>query len=120
MDRHEDPAPTRSQPRLLDQVRDVIRRLHYSIRTEQTYVDWIRRFILFHGKRHPEDMGVPEGETFLTRLAVQGKRWPPCTQNQALNAIVFLYRQVLKKGLRLTQGCNACQEAGQATGRVHG
>ena len=73
MDRHEDPAPTRGQPRRLDQVRSVIRRLHYSIRTEQTYVDWVRRFILFHRKRHPAEMGVPEVEAFLTHLAVQGK-----------------------------------------------
>jgi hypothetical protein len=63
MDRHEDPAPTRSQPGLLDQVRGVIRRLHYnySIHTEQANVDWIRRFILFHGKGHPAEMGAPEG-----------------------------------------------------------
>ena len=103
MDRHEDPAPTRSQPRLLDQVRGVIRRLHYSIRTEQTYVDWIRRFILFHGKRHPAEMGAPEVEAFLTHLAVQGKV-AASTQNQALNAIVFLYRQVLKKELGWLEG----------------
>jgi hypothetical protein len=65
MDAHEDPTPAQSQPRLLDQVRGVIRRLHYSIRTEQTYVDWIRRFILFHRKRHPKEMGVPEVEAFF-------------------------------------------------------
>jgi integrase len=76
--------------------RDVIRRLHYSIRTEQTYVDWIRRFILFHRKRHPAEMGATEVETFLTHLAVQGKV-AASTQNQALNAILFLYRQVLEK-----------------------
>ena len=103
MDRHEDPAPTRSQPRLLDQVRGVIRRLHYSIRTEQAYVDWIRRFILFHRKRHPKEMGAPEVEAFLTDLAVQGKV-AASTQNQALNAIVFLYRQVLKKDFGWLEG----------------
>jgi site-specific recombinase XerD len=103
MDRHQDPAPTRSQPRLLDQVRDIIRRLHDSIRTEQTYVDSIRRFILFHRKRHPQEMGAPEVEAFLTHLAVQGKV-APSTQNQALNAIVFLYRQVLKKDFGWLQG----------------
>ncbi|MFH0341254.1 MAG: phage integrase N-terminal SAM-like domain-containing protein [Chromatiales bacterium] len=59
MDRHQNPAPARGLPRLLDQVRDIIWRLHYSIRTEQAYVDWIRRFILFYGKRHPADMGAP-------------------------------------------------------------
>jgi len=93
MDRHQDPVPARDQPRLLDQVRHVIRRLHYSIRTEQAYVDWIRRFILFHGKRHPVEMGALEVEAFLTHLAVQGEV-AASTQNQALNAIVFLYRLV--------------------------
>ena len=73
MDRLEDAAPVRGQPRSLDQVRGVIRRLHYSIRTEQAYVDWIRRFILFHRKRHPAETGAPEVEAFLTHLAVQGK-----------------------------------------------
>ena len=58
------------QPRLLDQVRDRIRRKHYSIRTEQAYVDWIRRFVLHHNKRHPRDMGAVEVEGFLTHLAV--------------------------------------------------
>ncbi len=63
MDRHEDPAPTRSQPGLLDRAHGVIRRLHYnySIPTERVNVDWFRRFILFHGKRHPAEMGAPEG-----------------------------------------------------------
>jgi site-specific recombinase XerD len=103
MDRHEDPAPTRGQPKLLDQVRSVIRRLHYSIRPEQTYVDWVRRFILFHRKRHPAEMGAPEVEAFLTHLAVQGKV-AASTQNQALNAIVFLYRQVLKKEVGWLEG----------------
>jgi integron integrase len=83
-------------PRLLDRVRDVIRRKHYSIRTEQAYVQWIRRFILFHGKRHPTDMGAPEVEAFLTHLAVAGKV-AASTQNQALNALVFLYREVLAR-----------------------
>ena len=93
-------APARGQPRLLDQVRDVIRRLHYSIRTEQADVDWIRRFILFHGKRRPAEIGAVEVEAFLTHLAAQGQV-ASSTQNQALNAIVFLYRQVLKRGIRL-------------------
>jgi hypothetical protein len=73
MDRLEDAAPLRGQPRLLDQVLDVIRRLHDSIRTEGAYVDWIGRFILFHGKRHPVEMGASEDEAFLTHLALQGK-----------------------------------------------
>jgi len=82
-------------PRLLDQVRDAIRLKHYSIRTEQSYIGWIRRFILFHDKRHPRDMGGDEVTRFLTHLAVQGKV-AAATQNQALNAILFLYREVLK------------------------
>ena len=84
-----------SQPRLLDQVREVIRMRHYSIRTEQAYVQWIRRFILFHGKRHPREMGAPEVTAFLSDLALQ-RNVAASTQNQALHAILFLYRDVLK------------------------
>ena len=83
-----------AQPRLLDRVRERIRVKHYSIRTEQAYVDWIRRFILFHGKRHPQEMGAPEVEAFLTHLAVAG-RVAASTQNQAKSALLFLYREVL-------------------------
>ncbi len=82
------------KPRLLDQVRDRIRYKHYSIRTEQSYLDWIRRFICFHGKRHPVEMGAAEIEAFLTDLAVRGNV-SASTQNQALSAILFLYREVL-------------------------
>ncbi|MFZ0256024.1 MAG: integron integrase [Gammaproteobacteria bacterium] len=85
-----------SQPRLLDQVRDAIRVRHYSIRTEQAYLGWIKRFVLFHGKRHPGEMGKAEISTFLTHLALTGKV-AASTQNQALNAIMFLYREVLKQ-----------------------
>lgn len=81
--------------KLLDQVRDAVRLKHYSYRTEQTYVQWIRRYILFHGKRHPQEMGVPEIEAFLTHLAVQ-ERVAASTQNQALSALLFLYRHVLQ------------------------
>lgn len=87
-----------SQPRLLDQVRDRIRLKHYSIRTEDTYVEWIRRFILFHGKRHPKEMGASEVEGFLTRLAVHG-RVSASTQNQAKSALLFLYKEVLGEQL---------------------
>ena len=86
---------TQGKPRLLDQVRNKIRFKHYSIRTEQAYVDWIRRFILFHNKRHPREMGAPEVETFLTHLATVG-RVSASTQNQALCALLFLYREVLE------------------------
>ncbi len=81
-------------PRLLHQVRDNIRLKHYSIRTEQAYTDWIRRFILFHKKRHPAEMGAVEVEQFLTHLAVAGKV-SASTQNQAKSALLFLYRDVL-------------------------
>ena len=81
-------------PRLLHQVRDKIRLKHYSIRTEQAYTDWIRRFILFHKKRHPAEMGAVEVEQFLTHLAVAGKV-SASTQNQAKSALLFLYRDVL-------------------------
>ena len=76
-------------------MRDVLRLKHYSIRTEDSYVDWIRRFILFHKKRHPKDMGRAEVEAFLTHLAVEGNV-AASTQNQALSALLFLYHEVLK------------------------
>ena len=86
--------------KLLDQVRDAIRLKHYSYRTEETYVHWIRRFILFHDKRHPNEMGGPEIEHFLTHLAVEEKV-AASTQNQALSALLFLYRHVLQHELDL-------------------
>lgn len=89
---------TSTKPRLLDQVRDRCRVKHYSIRTERAYVDWIRRFILFHGKRHPAEMWAPEVEAFLTHLAVQ-RDVAPSTQNQALAAFLFLYRDVMGQDL---------------------
>jgi integron integrase len=88
------PPSTPAKPKLLDQVREAIRTRHYSYRTEEAYVGWIRRFILFHGKRHPAEMGKGEIETFLTALAVQ-RRVAASTQNQALAAILFLYKEVL-------------------------
>ena len=84
--------------KLLDQVRDVLRTKHYAYRTEQSYVDWIRRFILFHNKRHPQEMREAEVEAFLTHLAVE-RHVSASTQNQALSAILFLYRHVLKSPL---------------------
>ena len=83
-------------PKLLDQVRDVIRRKHYSLRTERSYTDWIRRFILYHQKRHPRDMAEVEISQFLTHLARDG-RVAASTQNQALSAILFLYKEVLRQ-----------------------
>jgi integron integrase len=81
-------------PRLLDCVHHIIRRKHYSIRTEQAYVDWIKRFILFHGKRHPTSLGATDIEAFLTYLAVE-RNVAAATQNQAQSALLFLYREVL-------------------------
>ncbi|MEA3347179.1 MAG: integron integrase [Candidatus Auribacterota bacterium] len=81
---------------LLDQVRRLIRVKHYSIRTEEAYVNWIKRFILFHGKRHPVEMGAAEMSRFLSHLAVEEKV-SASTQNQALSAILFLYRDLLKR-----------------------
>jgi integron integrase len=85
-----------TKPKLLDQVRTAIRRKHYSIRTEDAYVDWIKRYIFFHHKRHPSEMAAPEMEQFLNHLAVE-KNVAASTQNQALSALVFLYREVLKQ-----------------------
>src|SRR6266567_1490601 len=88
-------TPTKNKPKLLDQVRDAIRVKHYSIRTEQAYVDWIKRFILFHAKRHPKEMAEEEVAQFLTYLA-RKLDVAPSTQNQALSALLFLYKEVLK------------------------
>jgi len=84
-----------SEPKLLDLVRDRIRRLNYAYSTEKSYLSWIKRFILFHDKRHPRDMGEVEIEAYLTHLAVN-KKVAPSTQNQALAALQFLYQEVLR------------------------
>jgi len=84
--------------RLLDQVRESLQRQHYAYRTEITYVDWIRRYILFHNKRHPVEMGAPEVEAFLNHLAID-LRVAASTQNQAYSALAFLYRDVLDLSL---------------------
>ena len=92
------PSPPPGQPRLLDRVREAIRARHYSLRTEEAYVGWIRRFILFHQKRHPIEMAEPEINAFVTHLAVQSSIGAS-TQTQALSALMFLYRHVLRKPL---------------------
>lgn len=81
-------------PKLLDRVRERIRYKHYSLRTEESYVQWVKRFVVFHGKRHPSEMGAPEVEAFLTSLAVEGNV-AASTQNQARSALLFLYKEVL-------------------------
>jgi len=90
------PKPTGKK--LLEQVRDAIRAKHYSLRTEKTYIDWIRRYIIYHDKRHPRDMGVPEVQAFIIHLATDGNV-SASTQNQALSAVTFLYRHVLNTEL---------------------
>jgi integron integrase len=87
-------APEGDKPKRLDQMREAIRMRHYSIRTEEAYVSWIKRFILFHGKRHPLEMGKDEITQFLSALAVHGQV-SVSRQNQALCALIFLYRCVL-------------------------
>jgi hypothetical protein len=87
-------------PKLLAEVRSHLRLRHYSIRTEQAYTYWIKQFILFHGKRHPNYMAEPEISSFLSHLA-NDKNVAASTQNQALSAILFLYREVL--GMELTR-----------------
>lgn len=92
------PTPPGQQPKLLDRVRIAIRLKNYSIRTERAYVSWIERFIRFHNLRHPQEMGVPQIEAFLAHLAVEGNV-AASTQNQALSALLFLYKQVLQQEL---------------------
>ena len=92
-----------SPPRLLSQVRDRIRVLHYSIRTEEAYVDWIKRYIRFFDKRHPRDLAAAHVEEFLTHLAVE-RNVSASTQNQAKSALLFLYKQVLQVELPWLEG----------------
>jgi len=89
-----DVAQLRQRPKLLDQVRARIRAKHYSLRTEKVYVFWIRRYVLFHHKRHPAAMGKAELEAYLSHLAMK-RHVAASTQNQALAALLFLYKQVL-------------------------
>lgn len=86
------------KPKLLDQVREKVRLRNYSFRTEQSYVAWIKRYILFHDKKHPSEMGKQEVEAFLTHLAVK-RDVAASTQNQALSALIFLYNEVLEQPL---------------------
>ena len=96
-------AEARRPPRLLDRVRETIRARHYSPRTEKAYVFWIKRFILFHDKRHPDEMGASEITTFLSKLATRD-HVSASTQNQAFSALLFLYRAVLGRELEGIDG----------------
>jgi integrase len=89
--------------KLLDQVSDALRLKHYSYRTEQSYLDWIRRYFIYHNKTHPKDMGEAEIQVFLTHLATE-RNVSASTQNQALSALIFLYRNVLHIELDLPSG----------------
>jgi Phage integrase, N-terminal SAM-like domain len=89
------------KPKFLDQIRQLMRLRHYSLRTEEAYVGWIRRYILYHGKRHPNDLDKSHIASFLSTLAVEG-RVAASTQNQALNALLFLYKEVLQREVGLS------------------
>lgn len=94
------------KPRLLDQVHNQIKFLHYSSRTEESYIYWMKRYIFFHNKRHPKEMGKPEIHQFLTHLDVKEKV-SPATQNLALNAIMFLALNL--NYLQDLMQCNGCK-----------
>ena len=96
-------VPRPAAPRLIPSVRNAIRRKHYSLRTEQAYIEWIKRYVVFHGKQHPSALGAAEVEAFLTHLAVDA-RVAASTQNQAKAALLFLYRQVLESDLPWLEG----------------
>jgi hypothetical protein len=108
------------QPRkLLDHVRDVLRVNHYSARTEGAYIGWIRRYILYHNKKHPREMGALEAELYLTHLAV-GEKVSTNTQKQALNALDFLYHRVLQKPLGRFRDIERPKRRSVATGVKQG
>lgn len=88
-------GPPRRKKNLLDDIREVMRLRHYSIRTEQAYLHWVKRFCIFHKMKHPRKMGIPEIEAFLSHLATS-ERIGRSTQNQAFNALLFLYKEVLR------------------------
>jgi integron integrase len=98
MPSQKNPSPPRKEKKLLDRMRETLQAQHYSYRTEGTYIDWCRRFILFHGKRHPKDMGASEVEAFITYLATR-RKVAASTQTQALSAILYLYKEVLEQPL---------------------
>ena len=97
------PAPMAPKPKLLEQVSQAIRTRHYSYRTEKAYIHWIKRFIFFHNRRHPAEMGEEEVGRFLSSLATDS-HVSASTQNQALSALLFLYKEILEKKIGLIQG----------------
>ena len=107
------PLPTVRKPKLLDQVRQAIRTRHYSDKTEKAYVHWIKRYIFFHNKRHSMELAEPEIAAFLSSLATD-RHVSASTQNQAFNAILFLYDQVLGKKISLVDGVVRAKRARHA------
>src|SRR5438309_9723403 len=99
------------KPKLLDQLRTFMRARRYSLRTEQAYLDWVRRFILFHAKRHPREMAETEIVEFLTHLATQ-RNVAASTQNQAFSAVLFLYQQFLGEKLGRLDGALRARKPG--------
>src|SRR4051794_17374278 len=102
------PAPGKPK-KLLDRVRDTMRLKHYSIRTERTYSEWIKRYIRYHDYRHPTEMAEQEVSDFLTHLARKG-RVAAATQNQALSALLFLYKEVLKQEIGWLENVERAQK----------
>ena len=96
--------------KFMEQCREVMRFRRLALRSEQAYLEWIKRFILFHDKRHPKDMGVAEVRAFLTHLAAE-RKVSASTQNQALNALLFLYRHVLDRGMEFVDGFDRAQRS---------
>jgi hypothetical protein len=111
--------PMKNAPKLLDRVRERIRTKHYSIRTEDAYADWIRRFILFHGKRHPRELEAKHVESFLTYLAVE-RRVSASTQSQAKSALLFLYKEVLQEELPWLSGIVRAKQSRRLSAGAHG
>lgn len=99
-----------AKPKFLDQVRVILRTRHYSLRTEEAYLGWMRRFILFHRKRHPQEMGGAEVAAFLNHLGAE-RAVSAATQNQALNALLFLYQVVLQRELGVVEGLQRVRRA---------
>lgn len=106
------PQRPASPPKLLDSVRQAIRLRHYSGRTEEAYVAWIRRFIVSSGTRHPRELGEQEVTAFLSQLAARGVS--ASTQNQALSAILFLYKEVLKQEIGWLEKVERAKKAAEA------
>jgi site-specific recombinase XerD len=102
---NENTMPAARAPKLLDQLRDAIRTKHYSLRTEQAYVQWVRRYIHFHGLRHPSELGKEHVEAFLTSLAVE-RHVSASTQTQALSALLFLYKEIPASRPALADRCH--------------